>query len=319
MRRGVVASAAVNDAKPLVIVNPRARGRLSEKEWARAVGALTDGLGPLDVRFTERAGHAREIAREEAAAGRKLLVACGGDGTISEVSDGVLASGRGREVDIALIPRGTGGDLRRTLESPEDVAAAALHVRQAAAHVIDVGKVVFVAHDGQPATAHFINAASFGFSADVGRRANLSSKRLGAKVAFLGAALSSLVSFDNVDVLVSVDGEEPRRRTFLLGAMGNGRFFGGGMKICPDARLDDGLLDVVLVGDLGRLEVLSKIGRLYEGTHVALPQVETRRARKVEARPADADASVPIELDGETPGRLPATFEIVPGALRLRF
>ena len=104
----------------------------------------------------------------------------------------------------------------------------------------------------------------------------------------------------------------------MMAAVGNGRFFGGGMKICPDARLDDGALDLVAVGDLTRAQVVANIGRLFGGTHLELEQVTHARITRLHAEPVEADANIPVELDGETPGHLPATFEILPGALRIR-
>lgn len=304
-------------SKPVVIVNPRSGGGLSDKAWAGLVGPLTDGLGPFDVRFTEGPGDARRLAREEAAGGRKLVVAFGGDGTMSEVADGLLSAGA--EAEMGVIPRGTGGDFRRTVDVPSDLAEAARRARTAEAHVIDAGRATFVDHAGERVTRHFLNVASFGFSADVATRANNSSKRLGAKASFLGATVRSLLSYDNAEVFVTADGGERQRRTVLLGAVGNGCYFGGGMKICPHGCLDDGELDLVLVGDLGRLEILTKINRIYEGTHLSMKEVTGERVRQVEIAPVDPDARIPLELDGETPGRLPATFEVLPRALRLRF
>jgi diacylglycerol kinase (ATP) len=303
--------------KAVIIVNPRSGGGLSEKRWTALLGPLTDGLGPFDVRFTERVGDGSRLAREEATAGRRLVVAFGGDGTISEVVDGLVSAGGATE--LGIIPRGTGGDFRRSLGLPEELAAAARHVRSAPAHLIDVGRASFATADGSRQQRCFVNVASFGFSADVAGRANRSSKQLGAKVAFLGATVRALVSYDNVEVMISVDGAPPQRRTVLLGAVGNGSFFGGGMKICPTSTLDDGLLDLVVVGDFGRLEVLAKINHLYAGTHLSLKQVSAVQARRVEVAPVDGAADIPLELDGESPGRLPATFEILPKALRLRF
>lgn len=301
-----------------MIVNPRSGGGLSEARWARLVEGLTDGLGPFDSVFTTAPRDATAIARREAAAGRKLIVAFGGDGTISETADGILDAGAGATTELGIIPRGTGGDFRRTLELPQDLAEAARRVRDGQARQIDAGRVHFVTHDGGQATRHFVNVASFGFSSAVASRANASSKRLGGKLAFLGATVRALASYDNTDVWLEVDGKPRERRRVLMAAVGNGRFFGGGMKICPGAQLDNGSLDLVVVGDFTRLEVLTKVGRIYDGTHLSLESVSAATVHKLVATPVEADAVVPIELDGETPGRLPATFEVVPGALRVR-
>ena len=308
----------MDTGKPLVIVNPRSGGGLSESRWARLAGGLTDGLGPFDAVFTTAPRDATAIARREAAAGRRLVVAFGGDGTISETADGILDAGAGGVTDLGIIPRGTGGDFRRTLELPKDLAEAARRVREGAARVIDAGRVTYVAHDGSPQTRHFVNVASFGFSSAVASRANGASKRLGGKVAFMGATLRELCAYDNTDVWMALDDGPRERRRVMMAAVGNGRFFGGGMKICPTAALDSGAFEVVVVGDFSRLEVVAKIARLFDGTHVHIEGVSVKPARKLVAAPVEADAIVPVELDGETPGRLPATFEIVPGALRVR-
>ncbi|HXI59846.1 MAG TPA: diacylglycerol kinase family protein [Polyangia bacterium] len=307
--------------RPLVIVNPRAGGGLTEARWAKLVGPLTEGLGPFDSAFTTAGGHAVLLAHEATAAGRKLIVALGGDGTISEVANGILAAaeGSGGTTELGIIPRGTGGDFRRMLGLSTALAEAAAHVREKPAHAIDVGRVTFTAHDGSPALRYFVNVASFGFSSAVASKANASSKRLGGKLAFLGATVRSLATYDNTDVWLSVDGGPRQRRRVLMAAVGNGRFFGGGMKICPSATLDSGRLDLVVVGDLGRMEVLMKVSRIYSGSHLTMPDVRNEPVRRLEAVPAEEGAVVPLELDGETPGRLPAVFEVMPGALRVRF
>jgi len=302
--------------KPVVIVNPRSGGGLSEKRWASVVAPITDGLGAFDTRFTESPGHARTIALEEATAGRQLVVALGGDGTISEVADGLVTAG-GR-AELGIIPRGTGGDFRRSLGIENHLFEAAEHVRKTKARKVDMGRVSFVTHDGTPSSRHFINVTSLGFSSTVAKRANDTSKRLGGRVSFLSAVVRSLVDYDNAEVMVSVDGGEARRMTVLLAAVGNGRFFGGGMKICPEAILDDGHFDLVTVGYLGRLEVLAKIHRIYSGNHLSMKEVQSVRCRQLHVTAADPKGEIPVEIDGETPGRLPASFAILKGALRLR-
>jgi YegS/Rv2252/BmrU family lipid kinase len=304
--------------RPLVIVNPRSGRGLNEAKWARVRGALIDGLGELDSAFTGAPRDAAAIARREAEAGRRLIVALGGDGTISEVANGILEAGAGARTELGIVPRGTGGDFRRTLELPHDITEAARRIREATARAVDAGRVRFRGHDGQQVVHHFVNVASFGFSSTVATRANASSKRFGGRVAFFAATLRALVSYDNTDVWVTV-GDKPReRRRVLMAAVGNGRFFGGGMKICPEARIDDGALELVTVGDFSKGEILANIGRLYEGTHVELESVESARVTRVEVEPVEAEARIPLELDGETPGHLPAVFEILPAALRIR-
>jgi diacylglycerol kinase (ATP) len=304
--------------RPLVIVNPRSGGGLSEARWAKLVEGLTDGLGPFDTVFTTAPRDATAIARREAAAGRRLIVAFGGDGTISETANGILQAGAGTTCELGIIPRGTGGDFRRTLDLPKDLAEAARRVRDGTVRVIDAGRATYVADDGRPETRYFVNVASFGYSSAVASRANNSTKRFGAKMAFVGAAVRTLLSYDNTDVWLQLDDGPRHRRRVMLTAVGNGRFFGGGMKICPDAQLDSGVLDVVVVGDLSRGDVVLKGSRLYDGSHLSIEDVTSARARKLVAEPVERDAIVPIELDGETPGRLPATFEVLPGALRVR-
>jgi len=309
------------DRRPRVIVNPKAGGGLSQKKWARLVGAVSEGLGELEVQFTEAPGHATELAREAALHRRPLVVAFGGDGTISEAAAGLLSAREAgaADTDLGIIPRGTGGDFRRTLELPQDVAQAARHLKDATARVIDAGRVTYTLAEGGTGTRPFINVASFGFSSAVAARANASSKSMGAKTAFLGATLKTLAVYQNTDVLLELDGAPAVRRTLMLAAIGNGRFFGGGMKICPDAQLDSGNLTMVTVGDLGRLKVLTNLHKLFAGTHLTIDDVHAFQVHRVRVTPADASAVIPVELDGETPGQLPATFEVLPRALRLRF
>ena len=301
---------------PVVIVNPRSGGGLSQRRWAALLGPLTDGLGPVDVRFTEARADGRRIAREEATTGRGLIVAMGGDGTISEVADGILDAGGKSE--LGIIPRGTGGDFRRSLDLDYDIGRAARRIRETPARLIDAGRVSFVADDGSQAERHFVNIVSFGFSSDVARQANASSKRLGGRMAFLSATVRSLVSYDHVDVVLSVDDQPERRMSVLLAAIGNGRFFGGGMRICPEALLDDGLFDLVTVGNLGRVGVMANIHRIYSGHHLTMKEVQGTRLRRLKVAPADGAAKIPLEVDGETPGHLPASFELLRGALRVR-
>jgi YegS/Rv2252/BmrU family lipid kinase len=301
--------------RPLLIVNPAAAsGRAGRRfgEIARAVGAA---LGEVDSRFTEAAGHAVLLAREAAGAGRSLVVAVGGDGTASEVVDGLV--GAGYRHLAGFIPAGTGGDLRRSLGIPCRLADAARALAGDASRVVDVGRVEFTGSDGRPAARHFANVASGGISAVVAAAVNRSSKRLGARVAYTLASARSLARWRDVRVRWRADGGPWTEQPVTALAVCNGRFFGGGMMIAPEARLDDGWLDVTIWTGFGLLDLASKLPQVYDGRHVRLPNTRTLRARTVEVEPA-GDAPVLLEVDGEQPGRLPARFTVLPGALRLR-
>ncbi len=301
---------------PFIIVNPKSGKGLSERQWASLTIKLRENLGPFDFGLTRGVGDATRIAEAEAKSGRRLIVAMGGDGTISEVATGILRSGRNSE--LGILPHGTGGDLRRSLDFPTDLAKAARRLRKGESRSVDIGRLTYVDHDGKEALRYFVNTASFGMSGKVARRANRSSKRLGGKVSFAVASLHTTLTESNSEVYLHIDQQEKRRLKVVSICVANGRFWGGGMKVAPDAKLNDGKFDVVIIGDFGLMEILTKSYRLYSGTHLKLDKVGFTQASRIEASPVNGSEAVMLEVDGETPGRLPATFELIPSALKIR-
>jgi YegS/Rv2252/BmrU family lipid kinase len=231
------------------------------------------------------------------------IVAIGGDGTVNEVVNGFFENGVpiAPEASFALIPYGTGGDFRRTLEIPLEFAGAVAVVAANHRRKIDVGKLAFTTHAGGTAVRMFANIASFGVSGVVDRLVNESGKKLG-RLSFMLATARATWSYKNQRVQLVFDGGDRVEATINTVAVANGRFFGGAMMVAPAAELDDGMFDVVCMGDLTFGDLLKSGRRLYKGTHLGMAKVTSRRARVVEA-------------DGEAPGRLPARFEIVPAAL----
>jgi diacylglycerol kinase family enzyme len=151
-------------------------------------------------------------------------------------------------------------------------------------------------------------------SGAIAQRANETSKALGGKASYLWATLTVFAGWQNDEVKVSVDGEDRTGRMHDV-IVANGRFLGGGMKICPEAEPDDGLFDTLLIGDLTKRDLLLTLPKTYRGTHLPHPKAEVLRGARVEV---DAAEPLPIELDGEQPGTTPVRFEVVPQALRLR-
>ncbi len=261
--------------------------------------------------FSERRGHLTELARRAADGGATLLVVVGGDGTVNEAVQGIA----GREgVDMAVLPRGTGVDFVREFGIPAKPAEAAAVALGGKTRALDLGRVTYRAWAGGEGVSWFANVASAGMSGAVAKRTNESSKALGGKVSYAWATLAVFAGWRPGRVTVEVDGER-REATMHDLIVANCRYFGGGMKICPDAVPDDGLFDVLLLGDLTKRDLVMTLPKAYSGKHLPHPKAELLRGTVVTV---DAAEPLPVELDGEQPGTTPARFELVPGALRLR-
>jgi YegS/Rv2252/BmrU family lipid kinase len=238
-------------------------------------------------------------------------VAIGGDGTVNEVAQGLA----GREgVELAVIPRGTGGDFVRTYGIPGKLEDAVAVARDGEARAIDLGRARYRAWDGSEGEAYFANIASAGMSGAIAKRSNETSKALGGKASYLWATLAVFARWRNDEVQVTVDGERRAGRMHDV-VVANGRFFGGGMMICPEAAPDDGVFDVLLIGDLTKRDLLLTLPKTYRGRHLPHPKAELLRGATVAV---ETPEPLPVELDGEQPGTTPARFEVVPQALRLR-
>lgn len=294
------------------LVNPASANGSTGHRWpelahrAAAVGLEGDTL------FSERPGHLGELARRAALDGARLLVVVGGDGSVHEVANGL--AGVDDPPEVAVVPRGTGWDFVRTFGIPKGIEDAAAVALRGSTSVVDLGVVTYRAWDGSEGRATFANVASAGMSGAIAQRANDTSKAFGGKASYLWATLAVFVRWSATQVHLDVDGEAREGRMFDV-VVANGRFFGGGMEICPEAEPDDGLFDVLTIGDVTKRDLVTTMPKIYRGTHLPHPKAELLRGRVVHV---DADEPLPIELDGEQPGTTPARFEVLPRSLRLR-
>ena len=243
--------------------------------------------------------------------GATLLVVVGGDGSVNEVVNGV-ADLRGFE--LAVLPHGTGRDFVRTYGISRNLDEAVSTALSGAVRAIDLGLVSFRTWAGAEGRSYFANVGSAGISGAIARRANETSKALGGKVSYYWSTLAVFVGWQTGELRVSVD-DEIRGGRMIDVLVTNGRYVAGGMMMCPEAEPDDGLFDVLLIGDVTKRDLLFVLPKTYRGKHLPHPRLELLRGRVVSV---DADEPLPIELDGEQPGTTPARFEIVPRALRLR-
>ncbi|HEY7018456.1 MAG TPA: diacylglycerol kinase family protein [Gaiellaceae bacterium] len=296
-------------SKTVFLVNPASENGATGRRWPElAHRAATLGLAG-DALLSERPGQLTDLARQ-AAADASLLVAVGGDGTVNEVVNGIA----GLDVELAVIPRGTGFDFVRTYGIPRKLDTAVEVALRGATREIDLGRARFRAWDGAEGELLFANIASAGMSGAIAKRTNETSKALGGKVSYAWATVAVFSRWRNDEVRVRVDGEERSGRMHDV-VVANGRYFGGGMMICPDAEPDDGLLDVLLIGDLSKRDLLLTLPKTYRGRHLPHPKATVLRGAVVEI---ETPEPLPVQLDGEQPGTTPVRFEAVRGALRLR-
>jgi diacylglycerol kinase (ATP) len=251
------------------------------------------------------------LARSAAHEGAELLVVVGGDGSVHEVVNGI--AGRDR-VEIAMIPRGTGWDFARSLGLPRKTDRAIEVALAGKTRTIDLGRATFRLWAGGEGESFFANVASAGMSGAIAQRANDTSKAFGGKVSYIWATFAVFSRWSNSEVEVSVDGQTRHARMHDV-IVANGPYIGGGMKIAPEAKPDDGAFDVLLIGDISKRDLVMTMPKIFRGTHLPHPRAELLRGAHVSV---DAPEPLPIELDGEQPGTTPARFEVVPQALRVR-
>jgi len=306
---------------PLVIVNPKSAGGSTRDKWSTMASEIRTHFGPFNVAFTKAQGDGAEIARRAVETGRRFIIACGGDGTINEVANGIVATGE--DVELGVLPSGTGGDFRRSLNIPHGTREAARALKNGDTKLIDVGKITFHDHDGDEVTRHFLNVSSVGLAASIIERVKASTTAdwvpiasLRGKASFALSTLQEVFGIEYATIRVRIDDEEEHNLNTINFCVANARYFGGGMMIAPDAKLDDGYFDVVNIGDLSTMKILRKAYTLYRGTHIHLPEVKSRLAKRIEICATASD--IHLETDGELPGRLPAVYEIVPKALAVR-
>jgi diacylglycerol kinase (ATP) len=299
--------------RTVFLVNPASSNGSTGKRWPElAHRAAQLGLHG-ETLFSERPGQLIELAEQAVRDGAELVVAVGGDGTLNEVVNGLVRAGGTAE--LATIPLGTGMDFVRTYSIPnrfEDAVRTALSTKT---RTIDVGRVAYRTWDGHDAERFVANVGSVGMSAAVAQRANGMSKTFGGKATFFYALVRVFLEWENTSVRVELADGTTREARMHDVIVANGRWHGGAMLLAPDAEPDDGLFDVVLIGDINKRDFITTAPKIYKGTYIAHPKVEVLRAPSVTV---DGPERLPIELDGEQVGTTPARFEVVPRALRVR-
>jgi YegS/Rv2252/BmrU family lipid kinase len=307
-----------------VVVNPRSGGGRTGREWPAIERSLRAAFPLMSVAATERRGDATGLVREALREGHVEVIAVGGDGTINEAVNGFFDANGPIAPDavFGFVTSGTGGDFRKTFGIAPGWAAAIARLKDASAKPIDIGRLSCLTRKGEPVTRYFANIGSFGLSGvivDSVNRARIA-KLFGGSFAFAFHSLAGMLFYRDRTVRIRVDGDFDEIASISTVAVANGQYFGGGMRVAPNARPDDGLFDVIIMGGTPKHRAMADMRQIYTGEHLNNPAVRALRGRKVVAVPVAETRGRPvlIEVDGESAGRLPATFEILPRALNVR-
>jgi diacylglycerol kinase (ATP) len=295
-----------------VIINPAAGANSTTRKWP-GIQSLLKSLGLVfEFQFTEGRGHGIELARKATEDGFPNLVAVGGDGTVHEVTNGIMQTENPLKTRMGIICTGTGSDLARTLGISHDVAQACSSLKSGRSRLIDIGLVKYRSK-GKPAERYFVNGAGIGFDATVVEATEKAPKFLG-DLSYLLALLRTFLTYRNKPVTFRLGEKAPESARLLSLVVANGQYFGGGMRIAPQAQTDDQSFDIVALGNFSKIELIRNLSKVYKGAHITHPKVRIVKDTRLQV---ESQHRMLVQADGELLGEGPASFELLPGALCL--
>lgn len=302
--------------KMFIIVNPVSANKTTAKEWPGFEKILLESGFEFEAVLTECPGHATELARGALKRGYKTIMSVGGDGTMNEVVNGFFEDDHPVDVNSRLVvfSRGTGCDFIKTLGADKNIEDLLNVLDRNQEKQVDVGCVGFADIAENTVKRYFLNVADIGIGADTANRVNKHSKWLKGFISFMLGAVSTIILYKNKDFEVIIDDEVSLNEKMNSVIVANGMYFGGGMKVAPNAVIDDGVFDIIILGDLSKAELIKSFPLIYKGEHLSHPKVKHYRGSKIKISSGGKGL---IEVDGEIPGRDDAVFELLPKALKI--
>lgn len=299
-----------------LIVNPKSGNGSTGREWPQIRSKVLRKLGPFQVYFTEKRGDAVNLTRTSLLRGASRIVCIGGDGTLNEVVNGFVVQDGPVSPDAVLgfIPNGTGCDFARSIHIGSGIDDTIDTISRGHAEAVDVGRVQYCNGDCIPKIRYFLNIASFGIGGEVDERVNRSSKAAGPFLAFIWATLISILAYNKKKIRLRVDEHFDEQIMTWNIVVANGKYHGGGMLVAPEAKVDDGLFHITLIGDLSLPAIFLHLPKLYNGRIGQIRQVRFLTGKHLAAMSSE---QVLLDVDGEQVGRLPVELDIIPGAIRM--
>jgi len=298
------------------IVNPNAAMGSTGREWPHIKSLARSRLGHFQSFITGKPGDATKLTHKTLLEGADIVVCVGGDGTLNEVVNGFMGKDgpvRTKAI-LAFIPRGTGCDFIKTVPIPVDIHRLLKLIANPHIRPIDLGRLQYVDHEGNTSCKYFHNVISFGLGGEVDERVNRTTKVFGGFISFIWTTVISILIYNKKQIHLKADNSFENNVIIWNIAIANGRYHGGGMHVAPAARIDDGLFHVTVIGNLTLPEVFINLPKLYNGKIYQIKKVNTFTCKRVEAY---SDQQVLLDVDGEQPGYLPVTIDILPNALSI--
>lgn len=304
----------MND-KIFAIVNPVSANGDTGKKWPYFEKLIRESGIDLDYVYTEYPMHAKDLARDAIESGYNIILSVGGDGTMNEVLNGFFSDEKLIDEDaaLAIFSRGTGCDAIRTLGLRKDVESIIKILKMRKTEKYDVGLVEFTDYHGNKLKRYFLNVSDVGLGGETTNRVNKNSKALKGFLSFLIGALTTMIVYKNKDFQVIINDLEINKRLNSV-IVANGKYFGGGMKIAPMAKMDDGYFDIIIIENINKLDLLINFPKIYKGNHLSHPKVKHFKGKNIIVK---SKQKALIEVDGEQPGLIEAKFQILPRKIKI--
>lgn len=296
--------------KILAIINPASNGGRTAKRWPKFYNSFSSSDIKIKDIYTEYPGHAVELAKEAALKGYKYIMAVGGDGSVNEIINGLIENDKllNPELKLIVFSQGTGSDLIRTLNISSEVEDIIQIIKKKKIKKIDLIKAEYLNKENKRENRYFVNAGDCGLGAEVAARVNKSNKPTTGSLSYLSAVFSALLKYSNSQVEIQADGKNVYSGELNTLVIANGKYFGGGIKVAPEAELSNGKMNAVLLKDFSRLGIILNLIKGYKGSHINHPKVESITAKKLKIY---SEPKMNIEVDGENVAETPAEFSIL--------
>ena len=303
--------------KIFAVINPLSSNGRTGKEWPRFEKTIKDDGITFDWEYTKHPLHATEITRNALKTGYNTIVSVGGDGTMNEVLNGFFENGNqiNKEACLTVFSRGTGCDFIRTLGMENSVENLISTLKNENSITCDIGTCSFIKYDGEKTKRYFLNVSDVGIGGETTYRVNRNSKALKGFLSFLIGTVSTIIVYKNKNLNIIIDDEIQINERINTVIIANGRYFGGGMHVAPLAKIDDGMFDIIILGDFTKAELIANFPKIYKGTHLEFHKVRRYLGKSIKVSSPDKAL---VELDGEQPGTIEAEYQIIPKGIRVR-